>query len=71
MSASLHNSLILLAQQVVRSLPTPVRSALDAWSYRVARRRALKRQQQWQRQKAATAAPAVATAAYHLKPWRD
>ena len=70
MPASLHNTLILLAHQVVRSLPAPVLGALDAWSHRVARRRALKRQQKWQRQKAAKAG-AAATAVYHLKPWRD
>jgi hypothetical protein len=71
MPASLHNSLILLAHQMVRSLPAPLLGALDAWSLRVARRRALKRQQKWQQQKAAAAAPASATAVYHLKPWRD
>jgi hypothetical protein len=70
MTASLHNTLILLAHQVVRSLPAPVLGALDAWSHRVARRRALKRQQKWQKQKAAKATLA-ATAVYHLKPWRD
>lgn len=69
MPASLHNTLILLAHQVVRSLPAPVLGALDAWSHRVARRRALKRQQQWQRQKAAKARSA-STAAYQLKPSR-
>jgi len=70
MTASLHNTLILLASQMVRSLPAPVLGALDAWSHRVARRRALKRQQKWQRQKAAKANPCT-TAVYHLKPWRD
>lgn len=70
MPASLHNSLILLSHQMVRSLPAPLLRALDAWSHRVARRRALKRQLKWQQQKAAAAAPA-ATAVYHLKPWRD
>jgi len=72
MTASLHNSLFLLSQQAIRTLPAPVLRALDAWSHRVARRRALKRQLKWQRQKAAStqAAPAAA-AVYHLKPWRD
>ena len=70
MPATLHNSLILLATQVVRSLPAPVLRALDAWSYQVARRRALKRQQLWQKRKAVPATPG-STAAYHLKPWRD
>ena len=71
MPASLHNSLILMAHQVVHSLPAPVLKALDAWSLRVARRRALKRQQKWQRQKAAAKAHATPAAMYHLKPWRD
>jgi len=70
MPAGLHNTLILLAHQVVRSLPDPVLGALDAWSLRVARRRALARQQQWQRQKLAKV-NGGASAAYHLKPWRD
>ena len=70
MPATLHNSLILLATQVIRSLPASVHGALDAWSHRRARRRALQRQQQWQKRKAAAAAPG-STAAYHLKPWRD
>jgi len=71
MPATLHNSLILLVHHVVRSLPAPVLGALDAWSLRVARRRAMKRQQLWQRKKAAAAAPATASTVYHLKPWRD
>ena len=66
MTASLHNSLILLSHQVVRNLPAPVLRALDAWSHRVARARALKRQRKWQQQKAA-----AHDAAYHLTPWRD
>lgn len=72
MTASLHNSLYLLSRQAIRALPAPVLRALDAWSHRVARRRALKRQQKWQRQKAAsTQAASAAAAVYHLKPWRD
>ena len=71
MTASLHNTLIVLSHQLVRNLPAPVLRALDAWSLRVARGRALKRQRQWQQQKAAAQAVPVATAAYHLKPWRD
>ena len=70
MPATLHSSLIVAAHQVVRNLPEPVLRALDAWSHRVARRRALKRQQKWQRQKLAQASAAT-TAVYHLKPWRD
>ena len=53
MPASLHNNLIVLAHGMVRSLPRPVLRALDAWSHRVARQRALKRQQKWQQQKLA------------------
>jgi hypothetical protein len=68
MTASLHNSLILLAGQLVRGLPAPVKRALDAWSLRVARRRALQRQLKWQQKKNGGTA---ATAVYHLKPWRD
>ena len=71
MTASLHSSLIHLAHEVIRQLPAPVLGALDAWSYRVARRRALKRQQKWQRQKAAKAKPAASGFVYRLKPWRD
>jgi len=56
---------------VIRSLPAPVLRALDAWSHRVARRRALERQRRWQLQKAAAQAVPAATAVYHLKPWRD
>lgn len=69
MTASLHNTLIVVVTQAIRGLPAPVRKALDAWSARVARRRALERQRKWQQQKAAAATPAPA--AYHLKPWRD
>ncbi|GAB3660709.1 hypothetical protein [Ramlibacter alkalitolerans] len=71
MSASLHNSLIHVAHQLVHSLPSPVLRVLDAWSLRVARRRALQRQLKWQQQKAATQANAAGAAVYHLKPWRD
>ena len=70
MPASLHNSLIVLAHGMIRSLPQPVLRALDAWSHRVARRRALKRQHLWQQQKAAAQRNAAA-AVYQLKPWRD
>ncbi|HET8744866.1 MAG TPA: hypothetical protein VFM98_04640 [Ramlibacter sp.] len=71
MTASLHNSLFLLMQQAIHALPAPVLRALDAWSHRVARRRALKRQQKWQQRKAAAKAAPAAGAVYHLKPWRD
>lgn len=72
MPASLHNSLIHVAHQVVHSLPSPLLRALDAWSLRVARRRALQRQLKWQQQQKAVTPPNAAGAAvYHLKPWRD
>lgn len=51
MTLSLHQQLIVLAHVAVRSLPAPVREALDAWSLRVARRRALERQRKWQQLK--------------------
>jgi hypothetical protein len=70
--ATLHSSLV---SQIVQYLPRPLLSVLDAWSRRVARRRAALRQQKWLRRKAAMAADAPATgtspSAYHLKPWRD
>ena len=66
MGAIVHTSLI---GQIVRHLPSPVLNMLDAWSLRVARRRAQQRQRKWLQRKAAAAAPAAA--AYHLKPWRD
>jgi hypothetical protein len=55
MPASLHASLLVTAQRFVRVLPAPLRRALDAWSARVARGRALRRQLKWQQQKAAAA----------------
>ncbi len=39
--------------QVVRVLPAPLLRLLDAWSYRVAQRRARARQEQWTRRQAA------------------
>jgi hypothetical protein len=66
MGASVQTSLV---SQLVQILPGPILGALDAWSHRVARRRAEQRQQKWLQRKAApTAEPAVK---YHLKPWRD
>ena len=52
----------------IRLLPGPLVTLLDAWSHRVARRRARQRQQLWS-QRAAPAAPVEAK--YKLKPWRD
>jgi hypothetical protein len=52
MTASLHNTLILLISQMVRGMPASLRRALDAWSHRVARRRALERQRKWAQRKA-------------------
>jgi len=72
MTASLHATLLALVTAALRRLPAPVRRALDAWSHRVARRRALERQRAWQRRKAAAATPVPVTGeAYHLQPWRD
>lgn len=65
MGATVHTSLV---SQLVHFLPRPLLGALDAWSHRVARRRAALRQQKWQQRKAAQA---QTLAAYHLKPWRD
>ena len=43
--ARVHGFLIDLLARMVRLLPRSVHSALDAWSSRVARKRALRRQQ--------------------------
>ena len=59
-----------LVSQVLHALPGPLLNLLDAWSHRVARRRAQQRQQKWLQRKAAKT-PAAPVAAYHLKPWRD
>lgn len=40
--------------QALRLLPVPLRAALDAWSYRVAQRRARERRQRWLQRSAAT-----------------
>jgi len=70
MTVGLHNTLFLVVQQVIRSLPAPVIGALDAWSSRVARRRALERQRKWQQQKLAAAALGRSPDC-HLKPPGD
>jgi hypothetical protein len=38
---------------LLRLLPRPLLAALDAWSYRVARRRAEERQRKWLQRKSA------------------
>lgn len=63
MTLSLHHQLIVLVHTVVRSLPAPVRKALDDWSLRVARRRAIERQRKWQQGKEQQARIAAAAAA--------
>lgn len=41
-----------MVSQVLRLLPGPVLALLDAWSYRIAQRRARERQRRWaQRQR--------------------
>ena len=44
-----------LLSQAIRVLPAPVLRLLDAWSLRIARQRAQRRQQQWARRKLAQA----------------
>ena len=70
MAAIVHAGLV---SQLVQRLPAPLLKMLDAWSHRVARRRAQRRMLKWQQRKAAaTVQPAlVAGVPYHLKPWRD
>jgi hypothetical protein len=62
-----------LVSSLVQQLPGPLLRALDAWSHRIARRRAEERQRLWLQRKARAAAPQQAPApeVYHLKPWRD
>jgi hypothetical protein len=67
MGATVHPSLVSL---IVRQLPRPLLSALDAWSHRVARRRAAERQRKWEQRKAGAGKP-EAGIPYQLKPWRD
>jgi hypothetical protein len=53
--------------QVVRHLPAPLVKLLDAWSHRLAQRRAAQRRQKWlQRQAAPTA-----TLDFHVKALGD
>ena len=67
MAAAVHSSLV---SQVLHALPRPLLGLLDAWSHRIALRRAQQRQQKWQRRQAAPV-PRPEPARYHLKPWRD
>lgn len=46
-----------VVSQVIRVLPAPVLRLLDAWSLRIARQRAQRRQLQWARRKAVAAKP--------------
>jgi hypothetical protein len=49
MGAAVHTGLVT---QVLQALPRPLLSVLDAWSHRVALRRARQRQQDWLRRQA-------------------
>lgn len=51
--------------QALRLMPAQLHAALDAWSYRVAKKRA--------QQRRVAAQPAVAQAPidYKIRPWRD
>jgi hypothetical protein len=71
MTAGLYAALLGLVLQALRLLPASVHSALDAWSHRVARRRALERQRKWQQVRNGGSGTPAAVATYHLKPWRD
>ena len=54
--------------QMLRHLPGPIVTLLDAWSQGVARRHATERRQAWLRRKATAAMPEVR---YQPQPWRD
>ena len=58
-----------LVGQLLHLLPVSVIGALDAWSHRVAQRRAAERQRRWLERKAPPVA--VPETAYQLRPWRD
>jgi hypothetical protein len=57
-----------LMAQVLRLMPDRLLRALDAWSYRVARRRAERRRLAISARQARAAA---GVAQYKLQPWRD
>ena len=56
---------------VIHILPQPLLRVLDAWSHRVARRRAQERQRKWLARTAKPAAAAPSPSEYRLRPWRD
>lgn len=66
MGAAVQTSVV---STLVQQLPRPLLRLLDAWSHRVARRRAEERQRRWLQRKAV--AQQTAGEVYHLKPWRD
>ena len=59
----------MVVSQAIRFLPGPLLAVLDAWSHRVAQRRARERRQRWLQRDAAPAA--IPRVQYRLKPWRD
>ena len=68
MGAVVHPSLV---SQVMQHLPNRLVRALDAWSHRIARRRAEERQRRYLERKAAAHKAPAPAAPYRLKPWRD
>ena len=68
MGTVVHPSLV---SQVVQHLPAPLVRALDAWSHRLARRRAAERQRKWLERRANAHKAVEPPIRYHLKPWRD
>lgn len=60
-----------LVSQLVQQLPARLLKVLDAWSHRIARRRAQQRMLKWQQRETAATAQPVLGVPYHLKPWRD
>jgi hypothetical protein len=53
MATNVHPSVV---SQLLKRLPAPLLGALDAWSHRIARRRAEERQRKWLERKAGPAA---------------
>ena len=56
---------------VVHFLPQPLLRVLDAWSHRIAQRRARERQRKWLARVAKPVVAAPTLAEYRLRPWRD